>query len=68
MPSSVILISLGLAIDSDRRLRRNCAIAILAAAEAVAVYDMKNSDDPRISAQSNSLASYVKMSTLSRTQ
>jgi len=45
VPSSVILISLGLAIDSDRRLRRNCAIAILAAAEAVAVYDMKNSDD-----------------------
>lgn len=45
VPSCVILIALRLAISSSEKLRKNCAIAILAAVEAVAAYDMMTLND-----------------------
>ena len=40
VPSCVILIALGLTVSSSENLRRSCAFAILAVAEASTVYDM----------------------------
>ena len=45
VPSCVILIALWLAVCSDGKLRKHCAVAVLAIAETITVYDMVTSSD-----------------------